>query len=541
MALPAEQRESDGARNGGDGASGIPLWCRIINLPNVLTALFLIAGGLLVARHDMWRDEAQAFLIARDSGSLWELFVNVRYEGHPPLWHILLWILTRVTIAPAAMQWFHLLLAATSVYLVARFAPFPAIAKVLFAFGYYPLFEYGVIARNYQLFLLLSVAVCVVWRRGAGTGRRAFVWIAVLIGLLSWSHVLGFILASAFLGVILLESVATREGRAAVRATPWRFLGAMAGLACAMYLSVKLMKPPPDGNFSPGWSFDLWGPHVRNTLTTLWRAYVPVSEWKLEFWGSNYLWDNRLQFDRGVGMAIAALLMLILSWRGALFFVCATAGLLTFAHVKYFGGPRHYGALYVALISAYWIAWSGYRPHAMRWWKRGLWLLPRVGLVALLAAQVYGAYVAVAWSWSHPFSRGREAAAALLKLKHPDDILFSEVMETAAPLAAYMPGEKFYFPKLGGAMGTFAIWKQADEKWGSFEGAAWLAEREKRPVILIRNKPAYGNRPWRLRSLRATLLAGFDSGIVSDEGYYFYRIAPKVEESASAPATRSGG
>ena len=47
-------------------------------------------------------------------------------------------------------------MAATSVYFVARYSSFPLIAKVLFPFGYFPLFEYGIISRNYQLVLLLS-------------------------------------------------------------------------------------------------------------------------------------------------------------------------------------------------------------------------------------------------------------------------------------------------------------------------------------------------------------------------------------------------
>ena len=39
--------------------------------------------------HEKWRDEAQAWLLARDLNPI-ELFKQMKYEGHPPLWHLIL-------------------------------------------------------------------------------------------------------------------------------------------------------------------------------------------------------------------------------------------------------------------------------------------------------------------------------------------------------------------------------------------------------------------------------------------------------------------
>src|SRR4051812_4217393 len=47
----------------------------------------LLAWGL--ARHEIWRDEAQAWLLARSSASPLALLRAMRYEGHPALWHLL--------------------------------------------------------------------------------------------------------------------------------------------------------------------------------------------------------------------------------------------------------------------------------------------------------------------------------------------------------------------------------------------------------------------------------------------------------------------
>src|SRR5437660_396106 len=76
----------------------------------LLTTLFLLAGFLGILNHEMWRDELQSWLIARDSRTVGELLQNMRYEGHPAFWYVCLFAITRFTHDPLAMQVFHLVL-----------------------------------------------------------------------------------------------------------------------------------------------------------------------------------------------------------------------------------------------------------------------------------------------------------------------------------------------------------------------------------------------------------------------------------------------
>src|SRR5215218_6745393 len=105
-----------------------------------VTLAFLVVAGLGVLR-----DEMQAWMFAADSASPAEMLHAMRYEGHPPLWHLLLFLVSRLTRHPQAMQLLNLLFATASVWLFARWAPFPRRIRALFAFGYFPLYEYGVI------------------------------------------------------------------------------------------------------------------------------------------------------------------------------------------------------------------------------------------------------------------------------------------------------------------------------------------------------------------------------------------------------------
>ena len=107
----------------------------------VLTAAFLVVGGTGAIYHEMWRDEIQAWLLARDSTGPIDLLSHMKYEGHPPLWHLLLMPLTWITHAPESMQVVHLLIAATTVFLFARYSPFTPLQKILFSFGYFVLYE----------------------------------------------------------------------------------------------------------------------------------------------------------------------------------------------------------------------------------------------------------------------------------------------------------------------------------------------------------------------------------------------------------------
>ena len=147
----------------------------------------------------MWRDEIQAWLLTRDSASVFELFANMKYEGHPALWHLFLMPLSRITASPIIMQVFHLLIAATTVFLFVRFAPFNKIQKVLFSFGYFALYEYAIVARNYAIGVLLITIFCVLYK----DRHRQFVWVGVVLLLLAHTSVHALIVTIA-IGIALL-------------------------------------------------------------------------------------------------------------------------------------------------------------------------------------------------------------------------------------------------------------------------------------------------------------------------------------------------
>ncbi|HUO10499.1 MAG TPA: hypothetical protein VM008_19495 [Phycisphaerae bacterium] len=495
----------------------------VFSLPNVLTALYLVVGGMLVSRHGLWRDEAQAFLIARDSASIRELFYNLRFEGHPPLWHFLLWVLTRVTQRPEAMQWLHLAMAGTTVWLVARFAPFPKVAKVLFPFGYFPLFEYGVLARNYQLILLMSVVFCAVWVRH----RTGYVRLGVIIALLCLSHALGVIVAAG-LGLMLVIDALTVRGKNRWRGMfSWGFVVGFLIAAVGAAAAVQVAVPKEGGTYAEGWHWDFRPEHVQETMRAVSDAYVPVSPWGEKFWNRSVIEDDRLAAKVGRACAVGALLCVIVSWRAALVLLVSDIGLLLFFQVKFLGYWRHHGVLFVALVAALWIAWSA-RPVVVkewRWWWKGVWWVPRGLFMGLLGLHVYAAAVAVYACWKYPFSPGREAAAVIRREMKPGDIVVSGNQVITTSVAAYLPGVKMYFP-VGGRWGTFTLWD--DTAWGDANAMQILAFawKQKTGVIVVRCWDGG-------RILGAKELGRFEEGIADNEMYSVQRIGPLKEPLGS--------
>jgi len=112
----------------------------------VITAVFFVIALIGILNHEMWRDEFEPWLIARNANSFIQLYENWRYEGHPLLWYLLLYILTRISTNPVLMQLLHISFATASVYLFSRFNGFSILQKTLFAFGYYSIYEYSVIS-----------------------------------------------------------------------------------------------------------------------------------------------------------------------------------------------------------------------------------------------------------------------------------------------------------------------------------------------------------------------------------------------------------
>ena len=60
-------------------------------ITSVIIIILYISGLIFIGCfHEPWFDEAQAWLIAKSASYKEIITVVPHYEGHPPLWHLLL-------------------------------------------------------------------------------------------------------------------------------------------------------------------------------------------------------------------------------------------------------------------------------------------------------------------------------------------------------------------------------------------------------------------------------------------------------------------
>lgn len=137
-----------------------------------LTTAFQLA---LIFTHSPWLDEWQALLIAQESPTFADLMANLRYEGHPPLWYLILrsmamiipiyWVLP-VTCALAALT--------TQAIILSR-VPFTRLQRLLVATGYFMIFDYLTISRS----LTLGV-MCLFLFMAMRDRKIGWLWLAML-------------------------------------------------------------------------------------------------------------------------------------------------------------------------------------------------------------------------------------------------------------------------------------------------------------------------------------------------------------------------
>ena len=99
------------------------------------TVILITYGAALlftIFHHEPWRDEAQAWLIARDI-PLFSLFNQMQYEGSPALWHIIIMPFAKLGFPYITINLVHFLIIYLAAAVFVYKSPFSKTTKILFA------------------------------------------------------------------------------------------------------------------------------------------------------------------------------------------------------------------------------------------------------------------------------------------------------------------------------------------------------------------------------------------------------------------------
>ena len=491
----------------------------------VCTGLFLLDALLLclaTLRHTFWRDETQAWLIARDSSSLSDLIRNLHYESHPPLWHLLLYAITRLSWNPEWMKLPNLICAVAAAGMVLYCQRLSRMTRIGIAFSYLFLFEYGVIDRNYMLGVVLLVGATLL---ATGRGRRKAWAVPILLSLAALSSLPALILACGVLVAYLGREMdkLRREGQPALRLIERTDLivGTLVVGASAL-VAVLAIRPPADTGLMLSMTHRATGPlaiflRCGKSLTS---AYMPVPVVAHQFWDSNifYPLSHRMDmvFDL-LGWALLAGFAVYLRRPLARYFFLVGSGILLL-QLKIAGsvGVRHLGWLFICLVLALLME---YAYGTMRETERPGW--QRRMLSAVLVCQVYSGLFAVAVSLRYPFSSSQEVAGFLRSHKLDAVPLVFEPDYVGTSVLAYLQRPVAYNLEQH-SLASFVLFNRDEYLNQHIPSRAELDEVSAgrgAPVLITGTRLT----PEQEDGLRVHLLASYDNAINPYDVYYVYR------------------
>ncbi|TDW96606.1 hypothetical protein [Dinghuibacter silviterrae] len=397
--------------------------------------LFVALLAYTITHHELWGDEIHSWNIVKASSSLAALFHNMRYEGHPPLWYLLLYPLTRLTHDPRAMQPLQFVIACAAMGLLLFRSPLPLFARLLAPFGYFLLYEYGAFSRNYAIGVLLAFCICIVLaraapmlpaaqrgadepalpgrqaggstptERGAGARPRFRVWLYyLLLLLLSNTHLLGLLLAFSFHAWFLLSPRKTSRRKLSLH-----LLGFVVLLPAVFFIL-----PPGDSQMNAGFWLHHWDLHrLTPSLQAPLRAFLPMPAWWEDHW-----WNTECLLGWKSLALFGALAGPVLGWmgltpRGRVLFAINFIVTLLAGLVFPLTSARYTGFLLIGWFAAAWVGTArdgGGRSDADTRGGVGAPARPRRWPALLLLALQIPAAVFAVWQDGHrPFSRADTA------------------------------------------------------------------------------------------------------------------------------------
>jgi hypothetical protein len=305
--------------------------------------------------HEMWGDEIHSWNIAKASVSYGELISNTRYEGHPPVWYTILWIISKCTHSLVYIQIVHIVIASLVVYLVLFQSPIPLLTKLMLPFGYYFLFEYAVLSRNYAIGVLWAFCICIVLHKPFS---YKYLLYYVLLLLLSNTHLIASLLAASLHLYCLLQLKERKVGYAI-----W-LLHAMVGFF-VLLPSVYFIFPPSDSQLDIAfWMSRFNTTTFANLIYTPIRSFLPIPAWwKYNFWNSAFLIELQHHY-KAIFFLIAVLTLSILALVYWVLHKNTKSTILFFTNLLLSTGigiivplvsARYSGYVFIAFVVALWL------------------------------------------------------------------------------------------------------------------------------------------------------------------------------------------
>ncbi len=427
----------------------------------VLIALFvayLTFNGILLVRHELWRDEANVWLMGKNL-SPFQLLAEIKYQGHPCLWYLLVMPFAKIGLPFKTIGVISFLIMSVTTGIFLWKAPLHLPTKAICIFSPIFTYFYSVIARNYCLIALLLVLLA--WHYPKRNDKSIFY--GLLLGLL-----------------VQADTIAI----------------AVAGMISFMWLCEGVYKACRDKAFKA----------LKPVLTGIWIPVVSLLFWAAQFYqvsdspvlsvrtlGVKELLNEVKNFAFAIlirmtgwekGICILFLLTLlamaaIASVRVRNFWSFSVLA-ITFGFYAFFSAVIyqlhiwHHISLCFVLI---WSIWVFYDQKKEKQADDKITIISLWGMEVLLCVFAIGMFIN--WNsdrepsnfsnaWNGVYSDGVYTAEYIKENISPDELVISDNIPMASTVLAYLKGYEFYYAG-NGDVATYADWSEHQEQTISWD------------------------------------------------------------------------
>lgn len=480
-----------------------------------LTALYFTLSLIGILHHEIWLDEAHHWLLARESTTLSNLFYNTRYEGHPILWNILLYYITRFTHNPFWMQFLHILISTTTIFVFLKKAPFKLLFKVLFIFGYFMFYEYNIISRNYMLgILFLFLAMNLYQKR-----HDKFLLFTFFLVIASNVHLLFLIISSVLYAFVLYEKWNEKTFFKQKNGIVYLIFG------FGIILSIIQIIPASDTVF-----FDKINSLsiFRKTTTgfiAMWKGLIIIPDFRtIHFWNSNLFINISKSLTGFLGLIIYLLPIIIFykNKKTTFFIYASIIGMQFFFFITQRGNARSEGMLFLILVIALWLE-KNYKPNLFSFFKnRNINLLAKFkkfSIYAILFIHLFSGIAAYAIDLKHSFTPSKNISEYLTTNDLHKKTIITRYCD--APLSSYL--QKNIYSLCTNDFESFCHWNiKCDATNQQTLNLISFLKKENKSVIFVTLNPLKKN-----KNINIKLLKNDYKGIIRNRAYYLYEVQYK--------------
>lgn len=418
----------------------------IINI--IITVCYAIFTLLISLHHEIWRDEAQVWLLLKHSNFA-ELVHQLINEGHPPLFYLLVMPFVKLHFNVFAMQFVCWIFSAAGIFLLLNFSPFKWWVNLAIILSAGFIYDFPVIARGYSLLPFL-----VFWAASLYSASKEHpILYSVSLLLISQTHYLMFGFVFVLTGVYIYDCV---KNKLYTRGSICGLLILISSVFFTLFRSIQTI-----GN---NYFID--------------KLSNSVSEFFIQGFGILYHFLGTAlssSIHNGFLITLVIYFILLLTVFIRLFIISKKSFVIAFfgiafqfyVYIKYYPDVLFVNRVFTAYLILIFACWIAFENNNKTAFIKNTEIIMAIFFIMTAPNGLNMCFM----EYNGKYSAGKETAEYIVNNIDKDAIILTDTLPMTEAVCVYLPDEYKIYNAITGKAIKYVIWKQrikerySKEKW----------------------------------------------------------------------------